>query len=159
MSQEFDDLSDFDVESEVEAALRRQDEALVLLDRLRAEEPFGFSRVKQKTGDERRDFRRWETPPGITIEMHDGTQWCKINCADVGVGGARTDHLPEWAYGPTPTRLGAEGLGTILVLSDVMWRGRKAGQAGIRFEFVDEDERDFWSGTLIDALLVRHSLS
>lgn len=159
MSQEFDEVSEFDVESEVEAALRRQDEALILLDRLRAEEPFGHSRVKQKTGDERRDFRRWETPPGITIEMHDGSRWCKIDCADVGVGGARTDHLPKWAFGPTPTRLGGEGVGTILVLSDVMWRGRKAGQAGIRFEFVDEDERDFWSGTLIDALLVRHALS
>ena len=78
---------------------------------------------------------------------------------DLGVGGVRTDHLPTWAYGPTPTRLSAEGAGTILVLSDVMWRGRKTGNAGIRFEFLDEGERDFWSGALIDALLVRHSLS
>ena len=69
MSQEFDEVSDFDVEGEVEAALRRQDEALVLLERLRAEEPFAFSGVRKNTGDDRRDFRRWATPPGIAVEM------------------------------------------------------------------------------------------
>lgn len=159
MSQEFDEVSDFEVESEVEEALRRQDEALVLLERLRVEEPFAFSRVKKNTDDDRRDFRRWATPPGIAVEMHDGTRWCKIDCSDLGVGGGRTNHLPAWAYGPTPSRLSAEGAGTVLVLCDVMWRGKKAGNAGIRFEFLDEDDRDFWSGALIDALLVRHSLA
>ncbi|MBC8102803.1 MAG: PilZ domain-containing protein [Cytophagales bacterium] len=158
MSHEFDEVSNFEIDSETEAALRRQDEALLLLERLRSEEPFGFSNAKKIPGQERRDFRRWAMPPGITIEMHDGTRWCKINCSDVGVGGARTDFLPSWADGPTPVRLkGAAG--AVIVLSDIMWHGTSANQAGIRFEFLDDEERDFWSGTLIDALLARHSLA
>jgi len=39
----------------------------------------------------------------------------------------------------------------------VMWRD-KQGKAGIRFEFTDNEERDQWSGGLIDALLARHAL-
>ena len=60
--------------------------------------------------------------------------------------------------GPSPARLKAAAMPSLLVLADVMWRDRE-GKAGVRFEFADEEERDQWSGGLIDALLARHALS
>jgi hypothetical protein len=146
---------DFDVPEDVADALLRQDEALSLLDRLRAEEP--FLRPKKQIGGGRRDFRRWPTPPGITLEIHDGLRWYPVECLDMGVGGARLAKIPSWVQGPVPARLTAPGVGAVLVLSDVMWKDRE-GRAGVRFEFHDEEERDLWSGSLIDALLARHAL-
>jgi hypothetical protein len=42
-----------------------------------------------------------------------------------------------------------------------MWRegGGNDVKAGLRFEFQDDEERDQWSGGLIDALLARHALA
>jgi len=45
-----------------------------------------------------------------------------------------------------------------LVLADVMWRDRKTDTVGLRFEFLDTEERDLWAERLIDALLARYSL-
>jgi hypothetical protein len=146
----------FEIPADVEAALDRQDAALGLLERLRAEQP--LLRRRASAGGGRRDFRRWPTPPGVTLELHDGLRWHDIPCMDMGVGGARIERVPEWAQGPAPARLKAPGLPGILVLSDVMWKDRD-GRAGLRFEFQDEDERDAWSGALIDALLARHALN
>jgi len=159
MSQDFDNLKDFAFDDDVEVALRRQDEALSLLERLRTEEPF----LQAGDGDEqapdaRRGFRRWVTPPGVTVELHDGDDWCRIDCSDLGVGGARTNDLPKWANGPTPTRLKAFGHAAVIALADVMWRDGKSGKAGLRFEFQDEAERDYWTSGLVDALLARHAV-
>lgn len=153
MTDEFDE----DVPAEVEDILRRQDEAMALLERLRAEEP--FLPAKQAVGGGRRDFRRWPAPPGVTVEAHDGLRWHTLDCVDMGVGGARLAGLPDWAEGPMPARLRAPGVNAVLVLADVMWRDKKDNKAGVRFEFQDDEERDQWSGALIDALLARHALS
>jgi hypothetical protein len=146
----------FEVPEDVEAILHRQDEALALLERLRAEEP--PVRTRQQAGGGRRDFRRWPTPPGVTVEMHDGLRWHPAECLDMGVGGARLGQLPTWVDGPAPARLRAPGVGGVIVLADVMWKDRE-GRAGLRFEFQDDEERDLWSGALIDALLAGHALS
>jgi CTP:molybdopterin cytidylyltransferase MocA len=146
----------FDVPEDVEEALQRQDEAIALLERLRAEEP--VARKKSLVGGGRRDFRRWPTPPGVTVEIHNGTRWTDVDCLDMGTGGARVDKLPAWVLGPVPARLKAPGLVSVITLADVMWRDHE-GRAGLRFEFLDEEERELWSGALIDALLARHALT
>jgi len=157
---DINDEQDFEMSDDVEAALRRQDEALALLDRLRAAEPYRNA-LPEGTGGGRRDFRRWPTPDGVTLELHDGERWSLGDCLDMGVGGARMASLPVWAEGPVPARLQAPELpNAVLVLADIMWRdgvGGK-GKAGLRFEFQDDEERDAWSGALIDALLARHAL-
>ena len=147
---------EFEIPAEVEEALQRQDAALILLERLRAEEP--ISRKKAQVGGGRRDFRRWPTPPGVTVEIHNGLNWQDAPCLDMGTGGARMDKLPTWVQGPVPARLKAPGLVSVLTLADVMWKD-KDGHAGVRFEFMDEEERELWSGALIDALLARHALN
>lgn len=144
-------------EEDVESILRRQDEAMALLERLRLDEPVLPVR-DSLTGGGRRDFRRWPTPEGVTIELHDGERWHPIPCADMGIGGARLNMLPAWVKGPVPARLKAPGIFSVLVLADVMWRESNEGKAGMRFDFVDNEERDQWSGGLIDALLARYAL-
>jgi hypothetical protein len=146
----------FNIPADVTEALERQDVALALLERLRAEEP--MIKPRSMAGGGRRDFRRWPTPTGVTFELHDGKHWQDIECLDMGVGGARLSHIPTWMLGPVPARLKAPGITGVLVLADVMWRD-KEGRAGLRFEFHDDEERDLWSGALIDALLARHSLT
>lgn len=156
ISSRFED-EDLEVPEDVEAILRRQDEALALLERLRAAEP--FRRPKADTaGARRREFRRWPTPEGVLLELHDGAAWQVAPVMDMGVGGARLESLPAFADGPTPGRLKAPSVQNVLVLCDVMWKD-KDGRAGLRFEFRDEDERENWSGGLIDALLARHAVS
>ncbi|GAB4466836.1 MAG: hypothetical protein OHK0029_38430 [Armatimonadaceae bacterium] len=147
---------DISIPPEVMEALDRQDAALELLERLRAEEP--LAKTRSAAGGGRRDFRRWPTPPNVTLEAHDGKHWSRLSCMDMGVGGARLERLPTWFSGPTPVRLKAPGVTGVLVLADIMWRDRE-GKAGVRFEFHDEEERDLWSGALIDALLARHALA
>ena len=153
MEEEFTDIPD-----DVEEILRRQDEALALLARLREAEPYRQPRL-DTTGQKRREFRRWPTPEGVKIEFHDGTAWKHIECQDMGIGGARL-HWPEKINAPCPARLTTPSTPTCVVLVDVMWRDTqgKGGLTGIRFEFQDEDERDGWSGGLIDALLARHAV-
>jgi hypothetical protein len=156
-----------DIPEDVEEALRRQDEALALLEKLRHQEPFrplpleDSSKGKQEGN---RSFRRWKCPETVTLELHDGTKWQVIAMHDMGIGGTRVPHLPEWAAGPTPGRLTAPHIPRILILSDVMWRdtqdkrdNRDTG-AGLRFEFLDTAERDVWAEGLIDALLVAASI-
>lgn len=143
---------------DVAAILHRQDEAMALLERLRAEEPY-TNPLTEHTGGGRRDFRRWPTPDGVTLEVHDGLGWHKADCIDMGVGGARIRNAPAWLEGPLPARLKAPEIGSVLVLADVMWRDTGEKTAGLRFEFQDGEERDLWSGGLIDALLARHSLT
>jgi hypothetical protein len=145
---------------DVEEILRLQDEAMALLERLRVEEPLQPAHVDHMGGG-RRDFRRWPPPEGVTLEMHDGLRWHRAECTDMGVGGARVNRLPFTVKGPVPARLKAPGIATVLVLSDVMWRegGGNDVKAGLRFEFQDDEERDQWSGGLIDALLARHALA
>jgi hypothetical protein len=143
---------------EVEELLRRQDEAMALLDRLRLAEPLGPGH-EDTLGGGRRDFRRWPAPNALSIELHDGEGWKRVNCIDIGIGGARLSNSPEWVDGPLPVRLKTPKAAPVLALSDVMWRDRKAGIAGIHFEFRDGEERDNWASTLIDALLSRYSLT
>lgn len=143
---------------DVEAILHRQDEAMALLERLRAEEPYIAPNAGHGVGGGRRDFRRWPTPQGVTLEVHDGLKWHRIDCTDMGVGGVRIENAPEWLEGPLPARLKAPGIGSILVLADVMWRDKAKKTAGLRFEFQDLEERELWSGGLIDALLAPYSL-
>lgn len=165
MSHDFEDVTESsagygrldEIDRDVEAALRRQDEALALLERLRAAEPFaGGSDVHPH--DERRGFRRWATPSGVTLELHDGKCWHRLHCPDIGVGGARTDRLPAWADGPTPVRVKALGHAAVIALADVMWRDTATGMAGLRFEFQDAEERDYWTESLVDALLSSHAV-
>lgn len=155
----YDDTPEDAIPDEVEEALRLQDEALALLERLREREPRAPV-VAEAPGGGRRDFRRWPTPPGVSVELHDGRQWHPLDCRDMGVGGARVTSLPAWVKGPAPARLKAPGLGggAILTLADVMWRDPAEDRAGLRFDFMDPEERDLWSGALIDALLATQAL-
>jgi hypothetical protein len=143
--------------SDLEEILRRQDEAMALLGRLRRAEPIG-GKPGDPAGGGRRDFRRWPSPPGVTIDLHDGEGWHTADCSDMGVGGARLNHLPDWANGPTPARLKGPTATAVLVLTDIMWRDADAGTAGLHFEFYDQEERDLWADVLIDALLAQYSL-
>lgn len=142
----------------VEEALRRQDEALALLERLRIAEPYTQNSGEQAGGG-RRDFRRWPAPESMTAELHDGTQWHKISCSDFGVGGVRLTAVPAWLQGPAPVRVKGPTGPAILALGDIMWQDKNAGAAGLRFEFQDPEERDRWTAILIDALLARYALA
>lgn len=149
MADEFDD-------ADIERALLRQDEAMALLERLRLAEP--LAKVKpDPAGGGRRDFRRWPAPAGVTLDLHNGTQWRRADVADLGIGGARLTQLPSWMDGPAPARLGSDQNPAIFVLADIMWRDGAGG--GLRFEFGDTEERDQWTATLIDALLARYALA
>lgn len=153
------DMYDMDaaLTDDVEDALRRQEEALALLERLRIAVPSG----EKAPGGEargRRDFRRWPTPDGVTLELHDGMQWHAVGVLDMGIGGSRLPAVPAWMLGPVPARLQAPSCGGILVLADVMWRDKKAGVGGLRFEFLSTEERDEWADSLLDALLARYSV-
>lgn len=144
---------DFD---EIEEALRRQDEAMALLERLRLAEPMAKAK-SDPAGGGRRDFRRWPAPEGVTLELHDGVKWQRADVADLGIGGARLTRLPDWLNGPVPARLRSGPSEAVLVLADIMWRDGAGG--GLRFEFGDNEERDQWTATLIDALLARYALT
>ncbi len=142
---------------EVEAILKRQDVAMDLVERLRAEES-RVSPISQDEQNTRREFRRWPAPDSVTLELHDGGRWTSVECTDMGVGGAKLKGFPAWAEGPTPARLKAGPAHPVLVLADVMWQDRATGIAGLRFEFFDNEERDRWAGSLIDALLAAFSV-
>ncbi|HVK06708.1 MAG TPA: PilZ domain-containing protein [Armatimonadaceae bacterium] len=137
-------------------ALERQESALALLEDLRTREP--LPRFRPARGGGRRDLRRWPLPEGVTIELHDGRAWRWVRCHNVAVGGACL-YLPAWAKeGPVPARLSAPNMDGVLVLTDVMWRDAAVGTAGVQFEFRDEEEREVWTGALIDALLAAQAL-
>lgn len=144
-------------DEDVEEILRRQDEAMALLERLRVSES-AVHREPEHPGGGRRQFRRWPTPPGVTIELHDGADWRPVDATDMGVGGARVKVLPEWMKGPAPARLRAPKSPPVLVLSDVMWRDN-AGAAGLGFDFLDREDHELWATSLIDALLAQYSLA
>lgn len=146
-----------DHEVDIDEYLRRQDDAMALLERLRIEEP-SIPKMPEHLGGGRRQFRRWPMPPGVTIELHDGNGWQPVNCSDMGIGGARLDNPPHWINGPTPARLKAPNVQAILVLSDVVWRDAESSTAGLSFDFLDQEERDLWAAALIDALLSRYAL-
>ncbi len=140
---------------DIEAALQRQDDAMVLLERLRLAEPAAPAAAPIPGGG-RRDFRRWPTPDGVTLELHNGERWRPTLCGDIGIGGARLTMVPTWLQGPAPARLKTAASLAVLVLADLVWRDGDAG--GIKFEFGDPEERDEWTASLIDALLARYSL-
>lgn len=143
------------IPEEVAEALRLQDEAMLLLDRLRIEEPYRRKKT-DAAGDRRRTFRRWPAPDGVSVEVHNGEKWCAVAIRDIGVGGAFCETLPSWMEGPAPVRLKAPSVSGILGLADIMWRDGESG--GVRFDFLDPEERQVWSDALIDALLARHAL-
>jgi hypothetical protein len=144
-------------EEDVEEALRRQDEALALLEQLRVRES-ASAQTSENSGGGRRDFRRWPAPKGITAETHDGTRWQPAQCSDFGIGGARLSAIPTWLNGPVPVRLKGTTGTAVLALGDLMWRDGANDAAGLRLEFQDTEERDLWTATLIDALLARYAL-
>ncbi len=147
------------LDDEVEDALRRQDEAMQLLERLRSEEPILGAHGAGVDSAGRRDFRRWPAPDGVTLEFHDGTRFHRADVDDIGTGGARLHALPAWIKGPVPARLKTPGMTVAaLVLADIMWRDGADGGAGIRFEFYDNEDRENWAGGLIDALLARFAV-
>ena len=146
------DVADLDVEE----ALRRQDEALALLERLRIAEPAVAS--EPHPGGGRREARRWTAPKSVTVELHDGLTWRTVTCSDLGIGGARLTAVPAWLEGPAPIRLKGASGPAVLGLADLMWRDAKMGAAGLQFEFADPEERDQWTVLLIDALLARYAL-
>jgi len=143
-------------ELDVEDALRRQDEALALLERLRIAEPAVASETHPGGG--RREARRWTAPKSVTVELHDGLTWRAVTCSDLGIGGARLTAVPIWLEGPAPIRLRGTSGPAVLGLADLMWRDAKMGSAGLQFEFGDTEERDQWTVVLIDALLARYAL-
>ena len=145
-------------EQDVEEALRRQDDALALLEQLRIREP-APGQTGENAGGGRRDFRRWPAPKEITAEMHDGARWQPAHCSDFGIGGARLSAVPAWLNGPVPVRLKGPTGPAVLALGDLMWRDAANNAAGLRLEFQDTDERDLWTATLIDALLARYALA
>lgn len=135
-------------EEEIELILRRQDDALELLGRLREIEP-----IITTSSQPKRDIHRWRSSAAIKVEFHDGHQWHLVECSDIGVGGARLRSLPTWAEGPCPVRLSNVTSPGVLALSDVMWKNEDNGCTGIHFEFLDQEERDTWTNCLIDGLL------
>ena len=143
-------------ELDVENALRRQDEALALLERLRIAEP--SVATEPHPGGGRREARRWTAPKSVTVELHDGLTWRAVTCSDLGIGGACLTSVPFWLEGPTPIRLKGASGPAVLGLADLMWRDAKMGTAGLQFEFGDPEEHDQWTVTLIDALLARYAL-
>ncbi len=145
-----------DGDVDVEVILRKQDEAMALLDRLRLAEP-SVRHGDEHPGGGRRQFRRWPMPPGVTLELHNGEKWCRVDCSDMGVGGARLSTMPSWLDGPAPARLKAGDSPAILVLSDVMWRDGSS-VAGLGFDFLDGEEHELWATSLIDALLAQYSI-
>jgi hypothetical protein len=144
-------------DEDVENILQRQDEAMALLERLRAAEPAGRGEPESPGGG-RRQFRRWPTPPGVSLDLHDGERWHPVDCSDMGVGGARVTLLPAWVKGPSPARLKASKAPAVLVLSDIMWRDG-SGAAGLGFDFLDREDHELWATSLIDALLAQYSLA
>lgn len=142
---------------DIEETLRKQDEALALLERLRIAES-GSATAETHSGGGRRDFRRWPAPEGMTVELHNGDGWQRVDASDLGIGGARLISVPAWLDGPVPVRLKSASGPAILALADLMWRDGKTGPAGLRFEFQDHEERDQWTALLIDALLARYAL-
>ena len=158
MSHLFDMAMDRpELDGAVAEALLRQDSALALLERLRGTEPFRLSQ-KESRRMERRSGLRWPKPTDVTIELHDGVTWHAVTCPDIGGGGARLLRLPEWANGPTPVRLQVRGAIAILALADVMWRDGANGPAGLRFEFGGEEEADYWTASLTEAVLTAHAI-
>lgn len=155
---DMDELFDASGMDDVEETLRRQEESLALLERLRIAEPAAPLKERDSGPRGRRDFRRWPAPEGVTLELHNGSRWQPVQATDVGIGGARVVHLPAWMLGPAPARLKAPTGFAILVLADVMWKDAKADASGLRFEFMDTDERDQWADSLLDALLARYSV-
>ena len=153
-----DDLFDEADMDDLENTLRRQEESLALLERLRIMEPAAPPKERENGPRGRRDFRRWPAPEGVTLELHNGSRWQAIQATDMGIGGARIVQTPAWMLGPAPARLKAPTGFAILVLADVMWRDAKADAAGLRFEFLDTEERDQWADSLLDALLARYSV-
>lgn len=149
--------TEFALPDDVEDVLRRQEEALALLERLRIAVP--APQIPPGDGARgRRDFRRWPTPDGVSLALHDGTRWHEAPVLDMGIGGSRLPSVPAWMLGPAPARLQAPSCAAgILVLADVMWRD-KAGGGGLRFEFLSTEERDEWADSLLDALLARYSV-
>lgn len=147
---------ELDMAEDVEEALRRQDEALALLERLRVTEP--AVALEPHPGGGRREARRWTAPKSVTVEVHDGLAWRTVTCSDLGIGGARLTALPSWLEGPAPIRLRGASGPAVLGLADLMWRDAKLGAAGLQFEFGDPEERDQWTVVLIDALLARYAL-
>lgn len=145
-------------DEDIEEVLRRQDEALALLERLRIAEPAAAS-TGNAPGGGRRDFRRWPAPEGITVEAHDSERWQPLPASDLGIGGVRIPNVPVWLQTPLPVRLRGASGPAVLALADLMWRDSPSGAAGLRFEFQDPEERDQWTATLIDALLARYALS
>lgn len=144
-------------DEEIEEALRRQDEALMLLERLRIAEP-SAPPAGDLPGGGRREARRWPAPEGATVELHDGERWQAIPASDLGIGGVRVTSVPAWLQGPAPARLKGPTGDAVLALADLMWREGATGAAGLRFEFSDGEERDGWTAILIDALLARYAL-
>ncbi len=102
-------------DEDIEEALRRQDEALALLERLRIAEP-ATSDTADAPGGGRRDFRRWPAPEGVTVEAHDGERWQSIPASDLGIGGVRFTHVPAWLQTPLPVRLRGTAGAAVLVL-------------------------------------------
>lgn len=151
-------MTAFDGDADVELILQKQDEAMALLERLRLTES-SVEVAAEHSGGGRRQFRRWPTPPGVTLELHDGERWHPADCSDMGVGGARLTVLPPWMDGPCPARLKAPNSPAVLVLSDIMWREGGAGSAGLGFDFLDREEHEHWASSLIDALLAQYSLA
>ena len=148
---------EMDMESlDVEDALRRQDEALALLERLRMAEPAVAPAAYPGGG--RREARRWTAPKSVTVELHDGLTWRAVTCSDLGIGGARLTTVPAWLVGTAPMRLRGASGPSVLGLADLVWRDAKMGLAGLQFEFGDPEERDQWTVVLIDALLARYAL-
>ena len=155
--EEMGEVELLDAENELDAALRKQDEALALLERLRLTEASG-PKPADAPGGGRRDFRRWPAPEGITVELHDGGGWQPVQSSDLGVGGARLTPIPAWVDGPVPVRLRGASGPAVLTLGDLMWRDGTTGAAGLRFEFSDAEDHDLWTAMLIDALLARYAL-
>ncbi len=141
---------------DVEEALRRQDEALTLLERLRIAEP--AIAPEAHPGGGRREARRWTAPKSVMVELYDGLTWQAVTCSDLGIGGARLTTVPSWLEGPAPIRLRGASGPAVLGLADLVWRDAKMGLAGLQFEFGDPEERDQWTVVLIDALLARYAL-
>ncbi len=135
-----------------------QSHALRQLKSLRAKLPVHDAQDHKGRGGGRRDYRRWLTPDLVTVELYDDAVWHPVETLDCGIPGVRVIGLPAFVgNGPAVVRLTTPTC-SVLVLGNVMWSDKRAGTAGLYFEFNSDHDREAWFEGLVEALLSSHAL-
>ncbi|MBC8136721.1 MAG: hypothetical protein H8F28_12605 [Fibrella sp.] len=145
--------------TERKTAITSREDAVRLLNQLRANLPESHTNRRRGKGGGRRDSRRWTPPSSVTFEIYDGETWHFVEALDCGIPGVRVTRLPAFVgENPAVMRLTTPDSGVVLVTGDVMWKDSRAGTAGIQFTFQNDEDREAWFEGLVEALLSRHAM-